>query len=1812
MSTFEITIQRKSGETWPVVVEQSASGEFLPVRKEGQLRLDLVELRSQIDPKDYGKILGQAVFRDDVRDALVQAVSKSGDCLHVLLFVEDAELRTLRWERLCAPLDGRWDFLGLNQRVPFSLYLPSVTDQRFPPIGRRDLRALVLVANPDGLDQYRLDPFDAAPAVQNVRTALDSIPCEVLATVEGAVGPPTLDALCERITVEHFTLLHIVCHGQFKGDDTILYWAKADGRVEPVTGTRLLERLSHLRGARGLPQFAFLSACETAVSEAGEGLSGLAQRMVHDRQLGMPAVLAMTERVSVETAHKLSAAFYGRLREHGEVDLALAEACAGLADRPDIHVPALYGRLGGRPLFSDRLDRPLTSKEIADALPRVQELLAERAPVLEPEFEKYATTLRGTLQAETEALSKELRQERNDALDSVSNLCEEALDISFNALALGQNPPANDARCPFRGLYPFGRDDWEFFFGREKLVERLEQRLADHNFLAVLGPSGSGKSSLVLAGLARALELKEPGFHLVYLRPGSDPLSTLDSSLKEHPVASLLVVDQFEELFTMCTDDGQRSEFVDRLLQLSEQARVVVTMRADFWGECARSEPFCDRLKELMQARQELIAPMDSTELRRAMEQQAAKTGLRFEADLSNTVLDEVCGEPGAMPLLQHALRELWKRRHGRWLRAAEYRALGGVKQAIAETAEAVYRDLPAQDKDRIRDIFLRLTRLEENAAGEDEHRDTRQRIPLETLLTQSDEAETKKLLARLGDDRLIVTSVNPLTEREEVEVAHEALIRYWLRLREWLNEDRETLAFRQGLGLAAREWKEDPRNQDLLVHRGARLEAAETLKVSARFPLNDLEKAYVAACVALREKQVEEKERQRQQKLTIFKWAAVVSGALLLIACVFLVWALHSHGKAVEALDVEANALTDKTEALAEKARALDDEAKARKEVQEQRSKAVRERDRAEWQLYAIQISRAQAEWEYGTPSLAWHYLDACRWDFRGWEHDYLFTLFHKNQRMFHGHTDAVNCVAFSPDGERIVSGSNDRTLRMWDARTSQEILTFTGHSGSVLCAVFRRDGTQIVSGSADETLKVWDATTGQELRNLSGHTNFINTVAISGDGRQIVSGSGDHTLKVWDAMTAKEILTLAGHTGSVNSVAFSPDGRQIVSGSNDDTLKVWDATKGQGILTLTGHTDSVHSVAFSPDGKQIVSGSADRTLKVWDAKTGREILALKEHTGEVRSVAFSRNGRRIVSVSDDRTLKLWGATTGQETLSLKAHAGVFSSVCFSPNGTQVVSGSDDDTLKLWDVTTGQGALTLGGHTGKVSSVALSPDGRRIVTGSYDETLKVWDVMTGEEAFTCTGHTSSVLSVSFSPDGKQIVSGGYDQTVKVWDATNGQEILNLKEHTGGVAAVAFSSDGKQIVSGSDDRTLRVWNATTGEQMLTLRGHTGKVNGVAFSPDGKRVFSGSDDRSLKVWDTMTGHECLTLKGHTDRVSSVAFSVDGKQIVSGSDDHTAKVWDASSSSGTLTLKGHTGRVSSAAFCPEGKQIISASGDKTLKMWDATTGYEIMAFEGHTDLVTSVAFSSDGEQIVSSSYDRTVKVWDPMTRQETQTLEGHTEEVFTVALSLDGKRIVSGSFDDTVKVWNATTGREILTFNGHTDDVLTVAFSPDGKRIVSGSNDKTLKVWDATKGQGILTLTGHTDSVHSVAFSPDGKQIVSGSGDDTLKLWDATTGDEILTLTGHTGGVSSVAFSSDAKWIVSGDFDGALKVWDAKMGQEPLTLKGHTEWVWSVAFSPDGKRIVSASNDQTVKVWLLDRWLEKADQGTRAKDAEPTPE
>jgi WD40 repeat protein/serine/threonine protein kinase len=625
------------------------------------------------------------------------------------------------------------------------------------------------------------------------------------------------------------------------------------------------------------------------------------------------------------------------------------------------------------------------------------------------------------------------------------------------------------------------------------------------------------------------------------------------------------------------------------------------------------------------------------------------------------------------------------------------------------------------------------------------------------------------------------------------------------------------------------------------------------------------------------------------------------------------------------------------------------------------------------------------------------------------------------------------------------------------WWRLCHSDLLTLKGHTGWVTSLGYSPDGNRIVSGSLDKSLKVWDAVTGKETLTLKGHSATVNSVAYSPDGKLIVSGSGDGTLrgdgtvKIWDSATGQEILTLNRQKQPVKRVAYfnvahSPDGKRIVSCANEmpaafpasvvpGQLIVWDSATGQEILAIKGHTGWVTSVAYSPDGKRIISGSDDNTLKVWDGITGKEILTLRGHSSGIISVACSPDRKRIASGSHDKTIKVWDAATGQEMLNLKGHTNAITSVAYSPDSKRILSASRDNTIKVWDTTTGQEMLTLKGHTSTkwgILNVACSPDGKRIVSGSGDNTIKVWDAMTRQETMTLKG---GATTVGLSPDGKRIVSGG--GTIKVSDAATGQEILSFNPKVdptdpGWVRLVAYSPDGTRIVSDSDrsDVTLMVWDAANGQETLRFKGDPGFfVRSLAYSPDGKWIVTGSHrDKTVTVWDAATGQKTLRLNGHTDSVNSVAYSPDGSRIVSSSNDFTIKVWDAATGQELLTLKAHDGPVYGVAYSPDGRRIVSGSYDNTLKLWDAATGQETLTLKGHTDIVQSVAFSPDGNRIVSGSHDNTLKVWDAERGQETLTLKGHTGWVTSVAYSPDGKRIASGSHDMTIKVWDATPMEE----------------------------------------------------------------------------------------------------------------------------------------------------------------------------------------
>jgi WD40 repeat protein/tRNA A-37 threonylcarbamoyl transferase component Bud32 len=658
---------------------------------------------------------------------------------------------------------------------------------------------------------------------------------------------------------------------------------------------------------------------------------------------------------------------------------------------------------------------------------------------------------------------------------------------------------------------------------------------------------------------------------------------------------------------------------------------------------------------------------------------------------------------------------------------------------------------------------------------------------------------------------------------------------------------------------------------------------------------------------------------------------------------------------------------------------------------------------------LYASHMNLAHHAWDAASIGRVNELLEQHRpkpgeTDLRGFEWYYLYRLCHADLLTLKGHTSsmpAAHSVAFSPDGKRLANAAGDKTVKVRDAQTGQELLSLKG-GGDGDNVVFSPDGKRLASGSG-----IWDTTK-----------------------KAYVAGE----VKVWDALTGQELLTLKGHSYAVSSVAFSPDGKRLASAGRE--LKVWDAQTGQELLSFKGQPGA-SSVAFSPDGKRLAAAYRD-TVRVWDVQTGQELLALKR--GAV-NVTFSPDGKRLASAGGwNPWVKVWDVQTRQELLSLKDYA---SSVAFSPDGKRLASGGRE--LKVWDAQTGQELLTLKGHTRWVTSVVFSPDGTRLASASNDGTVKVWNATTNPEARTFSGSTGLVHSVAFSPDGKRLAGVSWDRTtkegaVKVWSAQTGQELLMLKGHSGQVWSVAFSPDGKRLASASADKTVKVWDAQTGQELVTFRGHTAAVGSVAFSPDSTRLASSSSTPDgyspaeppgeVKVWEAQTGRELLTLRGHSRFVDSVVFSPDGKRLATLSRDQSVKVWDAQTGQALLTWKLSTPFGGRVAFSPDGQRLASSlnlllgpPGSSEVKVWDAGTGQELLTVKGHISRITSLAFSPDGKRLAGSggigpSLEQ-VKVWDAQTGQELLTLQGVSSAVFS-----PNGHWLAGITGGTVKIYDAT--------------------------------------------------------------------------------------------------------------------------------------------------------------------------------------------
>ena len=1618
--SLEITLQHERGQTWPVAAELQRPGE-LARRSEGRLVLPpgcadgesfAAALTERLDrPRDYGTLLGEALFAGAIRDAFVTARA-GGAGLRVLLVVEDPALRPLRWERLCAPDGlGGWDFLALDQSTPYARYLPSLTDRRFPAIGRRDLRALVVLADPPPDNPYGLAPIEVGPSAEAIATALGEIPHDRLGPVPGALGPASLDALGERITAGGYTLLHLLAHGAVRRDgETVVYLLDAAGAVAPVIGSDLIRRLGRVGAHRGLPHLAFLATCEGAQPEAETALGGLAQRLV--RELGVPAVVAMTDRVSIDTAGALAAAFYTRLRETGEPALALVQAGAALQGRRDILVPALFERLAGRPLFSDRLDgeRALTPAEIAFGLERLGALLAERAPVLAEPFEAHARALRASLPTDTAALSPTARAERQAALDGLDALAQEALDSSLPALALDQPVPAWDGRCPFPGLKAFQRAEQAFFFGREPLVATLTVRLRGERFLAVLGASGSGKSSLVLAGLVPGFCAGErhgdgtPAQRVRTLTPGADPESALTRALTA-PLAdghdTLLVVDQFEELFTLCTDPARRGRFVEGLVaawQRQPRLYVVLTMRADFWGDCA---PY-PALKTLMQAHQELIAPMDTGELRAAMEQQAAAVGLRFEADLSHTILAEVEGEPGAMPLLQHLLLELWRRRHGRWLRASEYRALGGIRQAIAHTAEALHAELDGAGcgQQLLRGLFVRLTRLDEAESEPGQFRDTRQRVALRDLVPAGTDPErVRAVVARLADARLLITTTDADTGETQVEVSHEALIRHWPRLRGWLDEDRASWILLANVRQQAQDWQANGEHDSDLPRWGERLQAAQTLFAQPRFAPTESERRFVDAARELdtRERAAEERQRRERQEALEQAAAAEARAAEQARRRARIAWI----GTAVSA-GLLAVAVALGVMANAARNAALDAERQARAQAREARYQAAnvfwagavaaREADPL---AAAHGFARAaEAFHETGYPERSANALIALR---QVSDRPRLMAVL--------AHRGRITSADYAPSGDRVVTTGADQSARVWDARTGEALTPPLGHGDVVEGAIFDPSGTRVLTWGWDGQAKLWSAATGQELVPSMGHDDAVHGGVFDGSGGRILTRSGSRA-RLWDTATGEPLGPVMEHDAPVRGALFGPEDRRVLTWGEDGKAWLWDADSREPLIPPLEHGDPVGEARFGPDGATLLTWSGETGPRVWDAANGRELtnpgMRLVPAGASAAGVAFSDDASKAAVWLGGLEAQVTELPSGVSRLSIAHPERILGARLEGPHGETALTWARDGSVAVTRRSAAFRQDLPGARDGVSREARLSDDGERLLTAESSarglglwgadrqvRAARVWNPHAGVPLTPPLAHDATRVIARFAPRGTQVLTQG-DDDVRLWDAnadragpvhpsarpdprrfqgseavladvSNGRVTLLLPEQkaelrgqlqssdvlrtTERTRAARVSPDGEQILTWLDSDTVERWSARTGEPLappLAVRA----VSGARFSTDGRRILTWARDGAARLWDATDGHPVGPTMRHDFPLSGAELSADGSRVLTWDSLGFMRIWDAATGAPLTSPvrhppppsgSGETGQLD-ARFSPDGSRIYTRDAEGGEWEWD----------------------------------------------------------------------------------------------------------------------------------------------------------------------------------------------------------------------------------------------------------------------------------
>ena len=1079
--------------------------------------------------------------------------------------------------------------------------------------------------------------------------------------------------------------------------------------------------------------------------------------------------------------------------------------------------------------------------------------------------------------------------------------------------------------CPYPGMIPFNESNSDRFFGREQEVEHLLEHLYLHRFIAVIGSSGSGKSSLIFAGLIPKLRQSRrfgSGEWLVCtMRPGENPLRLLNTTLgseqadlslavtealNTQPNAQrlLLFIDQYEELFTIAKTE--KEEFQQALLELLQISNcyLILTVRADFYADLMQ----CPLWKNIQLHRLEIV-PLNEIGLQKAILKPADNVGVFIESALVERLVKDAIGEPGILPLIQETLVLLWEKLERRFLplkayetlvlSRRDYETLGnnkrtGLQVAIARRADAALTDLNQEDKKQgaiARRIFLRLVQFGEGRA------DTRRQQPVNALRAENenDAHLFDKTLSHLVNYRLLTLSGGKDSIRK-VDIAHEALIIGWPTLQQWLTERREAELTRRRLEAKAQEWERLGKGSGGLLDEVQLAEAQGWLKSPDATELGI--DPNISALVQASDKAIQRELQQQKKVNRILVFFIIVLGGLVLL---------------VLNQTINANIKTLESQSASSKAKFTSGE-------------------QLEALIASIEAGKLLKWMPFAPLNVKQQVLQA------------LQQTVYENREInrLEDHKDWVMGLSFNNEGTMLASASKDTTVKIWSLKG--EKITEIPHNDKVNDVSFNPQGNILASASEDKKIRLWNLK-GKLLREFPSLKAPAFSVNFSPDGQKIAFSSKNGSIFLYN-LDGKQLNFFPNVNSWSMSVRFSPDSKFILCPGKNYTVEVR-TLDGKLISVLQGHKGSIYITNFSSDGKTLATASKDTNVKIWN-RNGTLIKTLP-HNQPVTWVTFSRDDRMLISGTKDGTINHWNAKNGELIQKWKAHIGTITDIRVSPDGKIIASSGIDNTVRLWNI---QGN-SLGQHEQFVRSVNFSPDGKNIVSASADKSIKIWD-LNGKLLQSFTGHTNKVWAVNFSPDGKSIVSASADKTAKIWDL-NGKLLQTLQGHKDRVTTAKFSPDGKTLATASTDETVKIWSVD-GQLLKTfINAHNDNITRLSFSPDGKTIATASNDTTVKLW-TLDGNLLTTLVGHKNVVNDVSFSPDGRMIASASNDNTIKLWNRD---GKLlqTLRGHKGLVWAVSFSPDGKMIASGSDDMTIKLWNLE-GEELATYQSNIALRATI--------------------------------------------------------------------------------------------------------------------------------------------------------------------------------------------------------------------------------------------------------------